>query len=299
MTTPSKSKLGGLVDFQYNPQTFDVTPEMKAVFDWDGCFVVRSLLNNEELHQVWKALLMKDSVVKHAFDVPDGDGRFSRMVVWNHPGNDITGMIARSEKVAGTCEKLLHGEVYHYHTRLIMKEAQNGGRHHWQQDYGYWYKNGNLRPDMMTVFIALDPSTKVNGGWQILKGSHRCGRVDHSLVQGHTVADPQRVEELSSYFEHVYAELQPGDALFLHCNVLHTSDHNNSDVRRWALLCSYNRADNNPVYKHRHPNYTPLKKVPNSAIVECNNPTDLKGKDFVDPGQDKTVRTTIVETGFH
>jgi len=31
----------------------------------------------------------------------------------------------------------------------------------------YWYKNGALRPDMMTVFIAMDQCTKVNGGLQV------------------------------------------------------------------------------------------------------------------------------------
>jgi len=28
------------------------------------------------------------------------------LVIWSHPGNDVTGMLARSEKVAGTCEKV-------------------------------------------------------------------------------------------------------------------------------------------------------------------------------------------------
>ena len=32
----------------------------------------------------------------------------------------------------------------------------------------YWYKNGALRPDLMTVFIAMDPCTKVNGGLQVI-----------------------------------------------------------------------------------------------------------------------------------
>jgi len=32
----------------------------------------------------------------------------------------------------------------------------------------YWYKNGALRPDMMSVFIAMDPCTRVNGGLQVL-----------------------------------------------------------------------------------------------------------------------------------
>jgi len=29
------------VEFQYDPDKFDVTPELQEVFDWDGCFIVR------------------------------------------------------------------------------------------------------------------------------------------------------------------------------------------------------------------------------------------------------------------
>jgi len=57
-----------------------------------------------------------------------------------------------------------------------------------------------------------------------------------------------------------------GDALYFHSNVLHTSDKNDSDLRRWAFLCAYNRADNDPVYKHHHPNYTPLSKVNSDSL---------------------------------
>ena len=56
----------------------------------------------------------------------DGDGRNSRLCLWNHPGDDVTGMVGRCEKVVTTMEDLLGGEVYHYHTKLIMKEAHTG-----------------------------------------------------------------------------------------------------------------------------------------------------------------------------
>lgn len=32
-----------VLEFQYDPETFEVTPEMQEVFDWDGAFVVRSI----------------------------------------------------------------------------------------------------------------------------------------------------------------------------------------------------------------------------------------------------------------
>ncbi len=58
------------------------------------------------------------------------------MCLWNHPGQDLTGMVARCRKVAKTMEELLGGEVYHYHTKLMMKEAHTGGSFVWHQDYG-------------------------------------------------------------------------------------------------------------------------------------------------------------------
>ena len=33
--------------------------------------------------------------------------------------------------------QLLGDEVYHYHAKLIMKDANTGGAHIWHQDYGY------------------------------------------------------------------------------------------------------------------------------------------------------------------
>ena len=35
-----------------------------------------------------------------------GEGRRTRLALWDDPADDITGVIARSEKVAGTFEKV-------------------------------------------------------------------------------------------------------------------------------------------------------------------------------------------------
>ncbi len=45
--------------------------------------------------------------------MPDGspEGRASRLSLWSHPGNDVTGMVARAEKVAGTSREVRVCEV--------------------------------------------------------------------------------------------------------------------------------------------------------------------------------------------
>ena len=67
----------------------------------------------------------------------DGDGRLTRTTLWNHPGNDITGIVSRCEKLVNTVEDLIGGEVYHYHAKVIMKDPNEGAQFPWHQDYGY------------------------------------------------------------------------------------------------------------------------------------------------------------------
>ena len=69
-------------------------------------------------------------------------------------------------------EQILDGEVYHYHSKMIMKDAKVGGAWTWHQDYGYWYQNGVLFPLLTSASIAVDPATRENGCLQVIRGSH-------------------------------------------------------------------------------------------------------------------------------
>ena len=106
----------------------------------------------------------------------DADGSVTTTVLWTDPGEDLFGAVARCERVVEGAERLLGGEVYHYHSKLTLKAPGTGGAWNWHQDYGYWYFNGNLFPDMLSVFIAIDPATRENGCLQVIRGSARMGR---------------------------------------------------------------------------------------------------------------------------
>ena len=47
------------------------------------------------------------------------------------------------------------------------------------------------------------------------------GRIDHILVGSQAGANPERLELAKTMFEHVDVEMEAGDALFFHCNLLH------------------------------------------------------------------------------
>ncbi len=258
-----------------------LTAEQRQQFDRDGYFLVRGLFDDEETRLLREAMETDPTVRANFYNRGDSEGLVTRMVTWNQPGDGVYGLAARSERMVDTMEDLLGGEVYHYHSKLTAKEPHEGGAWEWHQDYGYWYHNGCLFPLMASCMIALDRSDRNNGCLQVLKGSHLMGRLDHGLLEGQQVgADLRRVEEAKKHLELVYAEMDPGDGLFFHCNTLHRSDQNRSANRRWTMISCYNAARNNPYRAHHHPFYTKLEKVKDTAIKAA-------GARFADPTLDQ------------
>jgi hypothetical protein len=237
-----------------------------AAYHTDGYVLAKRLFDAEEIGLLARSAKEDNDLDKRSFGRADGEGGVVRLSLWNHPGDGIYGMFARCERMVKSCEQLLGGEVYHYHSKMILKDSKVGGAWTWHQDYGYWYQNGVLEPLLTSVFIAVDPCTVENGCLQIIKGSHHCGRVNHVLTGDQAGADKERVDEILKRFPLVHVTMDPGDALFFHSNLLHRSDQNKSDKPRWAMICCYNAARNDPYKESHHPRYTPLKVVPDSAI---------------------------------
>jgi hypothetical protein len=244
-----------------------LSPAQRADYERDGYIMIRKFFDTEEASLLQTAIDKDPAIRGHFYNRGDADGLVTKMATWNHPGDSVYGMAARAHKMVDTMEDLLGGEVYHYHSKITAKEPHEGGAWEWHQDYGYWYNNGCLFPYMASAMTALDKCTKANGCLQVLKGSHHLGRIDHGLLEGKQVgADLARVEQAKTSMETVYCEMEPGDVVFFHCNTLHRSDQNRSPDRRWTLISCYNAARNNPYLEHHHPRYTPLDKVPDSAI---------------------------------
>jgi ectoine hydroxylase-related dioxygenase (phytanoyl-CoA dioxygenase family) len=228
-----------------------------------------------------------------SFAKGDGEGGVVRLSLWNHPTDTIYGMIAKSKSIVESAEKLLGDEAYHYHSKMIMKDAEIGGAWTWHQDYGYWYQNGVLAPNLTSAYIAVDRATRENGCLQVIRGSQHLGRIEHELTGDQAGADPARVEEILKRYELVHVEMRPGDVLFFHANLLHRSDSNRSSQPRWSMICCYNARSNDPYKESHHPRYTPLGKVPDSAIREAGArrfALDSEDAAWLDDGNDLSAR---------
>jgi len=246
-----------------------IEDELVARYNEDGYILIRNMLGEEETSLLARSAREDRVLDQHSFGKGDGEGGTVRLSLWNHPTDTIYGMIARSESIVGSAEKLLGDEAYHYHSKMIMKDAKVGGAWAWHQDYGYWYQNGVLFPNLTSAYIAVDRATRENGCLQVIRGSHKLGRIEHVLTGEQAGADQNRVGEILKRLDLVYVEMEPGDTLYFHANLLHRSDQNHSDHPRWSMICCYNAKSNDPYKESHHPGYTPLTKVPDGEILKA------------------------------
>jgi ectoine hydroxylase-related dioxygenase (phytanoyl-CoA dioxygenase family) len=192
----------------------------------------------------------------------DKEGNATLLKMWTRAEDDQYGLLARDERMVDLAEDAVGAPIYLYSHKMTMKQPREGGAWEWHQDFGYWYNYGCLAPQMMSIYVALDKATRENGCLQVLKGSHKLGRLDHIREQNQTNVEHEHLEAALKRFELVYAEMEAGDGLVFDGNLLHRSDANRTDTYRWGYICSYNAVENAPFKRVRdYGNYEELKKV--------------------------------------
>jgi len=99
------------------------------------------------------------------------------------------------------------------------------------QDNAYFCQSP---PDVLTLWIAIDPATAANGAVEYLRGSHTTLRPHTpSGVRGNSFGIVKApVDEYPRFL----GEIEPGDALIHHSQTIHFSAPNLSDQSRLSLI---------------------------------------------------------------
>lgn len=217
----------------------------------DGFLVVPNLFSAEEV-RIMLDHVGGEKVAGQAWDITDASGAGARMALWTDIAQDVWGAASTCPRIVNTIRMLQGEDIAFFHGKVMLKLAGTGAAFEWHQDYGYWYDQGFAMPRMMSAFVALDPCTRANGCLEVLKGSHRLGRLNHQAAGSQTGADPERLRQVMPLFEHVHVELTPGSTIFFDCNLLHGSSPNRSTMHRRSFIMCYN-ALHNPTLWPNHP----------------------------------------------
>ena len=272
---------------------FNLTAEQVSNYNRDGYVIIRNFLQTEEVNKLLTIAVEDDTMQKHSFDLNDQTGRKTKLALWYTPGNDAYGLLTKSNRMIGSVDKLMDGDgvVCHFHSKLMQKEPRVGGAWEWHQDYGYWYKNEFLFPDqMMSVMVAITAANQENGCLQVIKGSHKMGRIEHGFA-GEQVGTSQHYVDLAlQTMELIYVELMAGDALFFHSNLLHRSAANLSDNSRWSLISCYNRSTNKPYNEPSASSTIPLEAVPDEALLTWETKGLGDAANFLEKEKDQALK---------
>jgi ectoine hydroxylase-related dioxygenase (phytanoyl-CoA dioxygenase family) len=230
---------------------------LRGAFDAEETAILReAIVGNERMNTQFRATQTKYQSGKYP--------SFETICVWNDTsGDDVFAKFTRSAKIMDVLERVFEDAIYVYHNKVVLKYPNMPGfKYH--QDYYYWYGMGCLYPDLATCYIAVDAATRRNGCLQLVRGSHRLGRIDHVLYDGvsDSSVEPERLAAILERLPQDYLEMAPGDAVIFHCNMLHGSEANSSPDPRLALLGCYNTKHNDPyIRSHDHPNYLQQSKI--------------------------------------
>lgn len=274
--------------------SFAFTSSQIAAYHQDGYLLIKQFCTKPEIDKLYNTALEDDAMRKNALELNDQSGKKTKLSLWFTPGNDVFGYLTRSEKMVSGVAALLDSEapVCHFHSKLMQKEPRVGGAWEWHQDYGYWYKNQFMFPDqLISVMVALTPANKENGCLQVIKGSHKMGRVNHGFAGEQVGADMAMVNNALQTMELVYCELEAGDALFFHPNLLHRSEANLSEHPRWSIISCY-CSQSNLAYNESSVSWkVPVNTVPDEALLQW-EAASLSDADFLQKENDPALKET-------
>ncbi len=244
-----------------------LSPQLLQQFNRDGYLIVPGLLNAEEiarmkdLHARAEALAQEHGESFHK----DGAHYDVEQLAAGHPEGKTVGLrkiqeVFKSEaafaavmanpRILAVVEDLIGEQIYYHSSKLMCKPAYGGRRKPWHQDWAYWQE---MNTKQVTVWIAIDPSTRENGCMQIIPGSHLRGYIEHSHQEDYMIEECGIEQE-----QIVFAEMNPGDALIFNVLALHASDPNNSARNRLSGIIDFDSQP--PPEGHYYGSATPLAR---------------------------------------
>ena len=162
---------------------------------------------------------------------------------------------AREPAIADTVRGLLGSAAVClsqcHHNCVMTKHGGHSSATLWHQDIRYWSFD---RPDLVSVWLALGAETPANGALMVIPGSHRQaldrGRFDRDLFLRPDLPENARLIDAA-----VPLALEPGDALFFHCRLLHAAGRNDTAQVKLSVVFTYHDAANQPIPGTRSAQY--------------------------------------------
>jgi len=210
-----------------------LTPQQVEAFRTDGYLIYKRPVLPQAKFDGLKACFEKILANLHAAETPEA----MDVPHFMHP--ELFEW-ALDNAILDLVEPIIGPDIALFSTHFICKPKGNGKRVPWHEDSAYW--RGQVDPmEVVTVWLALDPSTKENGCMMVIPRTHneaQKGFSDYSNVDSSkNVFGNEIIQAHRDDSKRVYIELQPNQCSLHDGRIQHGSEPNTSNLRRcgWTI----------------------------------------------------------------
>jgi phytanoyl-CoA hydroxylase len=130
-----------------------------------------------------------------------------------------------------------------HHNCLMTKHPRYGSMTGWHRDIRYW---SFAEENLVSIWVALGAESAENGALWLVPGSHAMA-LDAERFDEARFFRVDRTDNAEIIRGALSPPLAPGDALFFHCNTLHSAGQNSSDKVKFSLVYTYHARSNAPT----------------------------------------------------
>ena len=145
-----------------------------------------------------------------------------------------------ADEVLDLVESFIGPDIGLWSSHFICKEPQIGRATPWHEDSAYWNGRMDRMDQIITVWLAIDPSMRANGCMRVLPGTHVNGFSDYEEVDRAVNTFPRQIipEQLDES-RAVYFELEPNECSLHDARIVHGATANTSAQRRCGYTMRY------------------------------------------------------------
>lgn len=143
-----------------------------------------------------------------------------------------------ADEVLDLVEPILGPNIGLWSSHFICKDPVVGRATPWHEDSSYWKGRVSSFDGIVTVWLAIDRSSRENGCMRVIPGTHNNGFSEYEAVDGSKNLFRSQVKNIDDS-QAVYFELERGECSLHDSRIIHGAKANTSPYRRCGYTMRY------------------------------------------------------------
>lgn len=149
-----------------------------------------------------------------------------------------------SPEILDIVQGLIGPNIGLWSSHFICKEPRTGKKTPWHEDSAYWAGRFDRYDDIVTLWLAIDESTKENGCMGVIPGSHHNGFSEYEKMDtDHSIFNIEIKKSAIDESKVVWFELEQNHYSLHDSRIIHGANPNTSDKRRTGYTMRYFNTD--------------------------------------------------------